>query len=89
MNNYELIFKMVTEAIQEYGPDFLPEIQRTSKLIDDLSFDSLALVNLQVGLEDQFDFMFDPISDDFDKIFDTVDSICNYIQKKQTNISQM
>ena len=58
------------------------EIKVESSFADDLEFDSVNLLYLQVAVEDEFDIRFDPISDDFSEIFKDVKSLCAYIEKK-------
>lgn len=51
-------------------------------LRDDLGLDSLNMVMLQVEIEEEFRFTFDPIEDDFEKIFETFGKLCGYLEKK-------
>lgn len=54
-------------------------VTRESTLVDDLMFDSVSLLYLQVAIEDEFDIRFDPLTDDFTSIFYSADSLCNNI----------
>ncbi|MBD5450898.1 MAG: acyl carrier protein [Lachnospiraceae bacterium] len=56
-----------------------PEIN----LRDELGMDSLAMVMLQVQIEEEFRFTFDPIEDDFERIFETFGSLYNYLEGKE------
>ncbi|NDV57969.1 acyl carrier protein [Bacteroides sp. 519] len=55
------------------------EISVNASLRNDLAFDSIAIVNLQVLLEDEFDFRFNPVVDDFSKIFYSIETLTYYI----------
>lgn len=50
-----------------------------TNLRNDLGFDSIAIVSLQVSLEDEFDFRFDPLSIDFSQVFKSVKTLTDYI----------
>ncbi len=49
------------------------------RLRDDLGLDSLAMVNLQVIIEDEFDMRFDPIETDLAEVFETVESLADFL----------
>jgi len=55
-----------------------------SRLREDLELDSLAMVNLQVAIEDEFDIRFDPVETDLTEVFETVGTLINFIEKIQT-----
>lgn len=55
-----------------------------TNLRDGLEMDSLTLVLLQVELEEEFRFIFDPIEDDFEQIFDTFGSLCAYLVGRES-----
>lgn len=65
--------------IAEWLPDYYQITDNTSFKID-LKFDSLALVHLQVAIEDEFDFRFDPISTNFITVFHNVKNLREYIK---------
>ncbi len=48
----------------------------------DLGFDSIALVVLQVNIEERFGIQFDPLQDDFDEIFQKAGDLYTYVRKK-------
>jgi acyl carrier protein len=50
-------------------------------LREDLELDSLGMVNLQVAIEDEFDIRFDPVETDLTEVFETVESLAEFIQK--------
>lgn len=54
-------------------------VTREATFADDLMFDSVSLLYLQVAVEDEFDIRFDPLTDDFTSIFYSVDSLCKNI----------
>lgn len=47
------------------------EMKMENSFVDDLGFDSVNLLYLQVAVEDEFDIKFDPILDDFRKYLRT------------------
>lgn len=53
-----------------------------TNLTTDLQLDSFSIISLQVSIEDNFGLFFDPIEDDFVKIFCTIESLANYISSK-------
>ena len=60
----------------------LPDVDMTAvtmdtKLIDDLGFDSLAIMMMSMEIEDAFNFKFK----EFVK-FETVGDICNYLESR-------
>lgn len=55
---------------------------RESRLREDLEMTSMTLVLFQTELETEFDFQFDPIEDNFEKIFETMGSVCTAVQEK-------
>lgn len=48
-----------------------------------LELDSLNMVMLQVEIEEEFRFAFDPINDDFEKIFETFGNLCGYLESRE------
>lgn len=72
-NIYEIIHSIADWLPNDY------QVTNGNSLKLDLKFDSLAIVHLQVAIEDEFQFRFDPINTDFLKVFDTVGSLLNYV----------
>lgn len=58
------------------------EIPHSNFKLIDLGFNSISLIELQVEIEDEFGFLFDAIEDDFDKIFFSFESLCEYVEKR-------
>jgi len=54
-----------------------------SKINEDLGFDSISLINLQILIEDNFEIRFNPMEDDITEIFDSIDSLISFIEKKK------
>ncbi|CCO22312.1 acyl carrier protein [Maridesulfovibrio hydrothermalis] len=78
MNSFE---KRVCNTIRATA-DWLPSDQIITdrhSLRKDLGFDSLAIVHLQVAIEDEFEIRFDPVSTDFITVFETVGSLSNFL----------
>ncbi|MCA9734093.1 MAG: acyl carrier protein [Deferribacteres bacterium] len=50
------------------------------RLREDLELDSLAMVSLQVAVEDEFDIRFDPVETDLTEVFLTVGSLTKFIE---------
>lgn len=55
------------------------ELLNSNPKLRDLGFDSISLIELQVEIEDEFEFLFDAIEDDFDEIFFSFESLCKYV----------
>lgn len=58
------------------------EVDEEMRLVEDLDFDSVSLLYLQVAIEDAFDIRFDPVLDDFGEIFYSMKNLCDGINKK-------
>ncbi len=80
MKTYDEIFQKVQQIIRNCSDNELPKITINDRFETELGFDSVEMVNLQISLEDEFDFIFDPIEDDFEQIFDSVKSVCDYLK---------
>ncbi len=60
-------------------PDMdMSTVTESTRLIDDLGFDSLALMMMSMEIEDAFDFKFT----EFVK-FETVGDVCRYLESKK------
>lgn len=75
-----LLIKLVKEHCEKSLEE--NEIEFKTSLVDDLDYDSLAIVSLLVDIEEKFE-----ISTDNELIdaIDTVDSLFNYIKEKIAN----
>lgn len=64
------------------APAFQPDrpITASDRLREDLGFDSLALVVLQIELEDAFHIRFDPAAEDLQQIFTCTESLIESVQ---------
>lgn len=78
------IFTIVRESIEK-------KFQRDCKAVDvtitrnmmlqrDIGLDSIDLAVLQIEIEDRCNIRFDPIKDDLQKIFCSVDSLCEFLE---------
>jgi acyl carrier protein len=52
-----------------------------SNLKDDLGFDSISLVELQILIEEKFNIRFNPIETDLSEVFKTIASLQEYLEK--------
>lgn len=77
----EMTYNKLIKCIKKVCGNELDEINAGSRLQEDLGMGSLQLVMLEVELEEAFCFTFDPL-DDFKNIFRTVESLCNYLERK-------
>lgn len=71
----ELIFYTINKS------EDMPEdvsVDKETTLIS-LGYNSISIIHLQVEIEDEFRFMFDPIEDDFEYIFSTVGNLYDYV----------
>ena len=66
------------EILSKVLPDVdMATVTEDTRLIDDLGFDSLALMMMSMELEDAFDFKFT----EFVK-FETVGDVCGYLESR-------
>lgn len=81
MSQHTLALAIVSRLVLSCGQrSRIPsQIRPCSRLREDLGMDSLDLVRLQVGIEDEFGTRLDPLTLDVEAIFDTVDSLATYI----------
>lgn len=55
----------------------MSEVTGSTRLMEDLGFDSLALMMLAMEIEDAFGFRFEELV-----CFETVEDVCNYIAER-------
>ena len=82
------LFEQVTRAIRACNDSVPAEIHEGSSLVNDLAFDSMAMVRLGVALEDELDrpILLDEwlqSCDDPEQL--TVGSLCNYLEGGMTD----
>jgi acyl carrier protein len=66
------------EILGNIVPDIdLDTVTEDSSLVDDLGFDSLALMMLSMEIEDAFDFKFTELVP-----FETVGDVCGYLENR-------
>lgn len=70
------------EKLKEILGKVLPEVDMSevtedTRLIDDLGFDSLALMMMSMEIEDAFDFRFTELVE-----FETVGDVCGYLESR-------
>ena len=74
--------KIMTENIPKLkGKEELMRLDVT-RIADDLQMDSFDIVTLQVVLEDNFGFVFNPLEDDFEEIFQTMGNLEQFVRSK-------
>ena len=74
------MYERLLELIKESAPDVNIEgANENSRLIEDLGFDSLAIMMLAMALEDEFGVHFDK-----PETFETVKDVLNYLEKNAT-----
>ena len=52
------------------------------RLREDLGLDSVAIVDLIVGIEHKFKIWFDPLDAGMGEVFTTVEALCAYVERK-------
>ena len=68
----------LNEILGNIVPDIdLNTVTEDSSLVDDLGFDSLALMMLSMEIEDAFDFKFTELVP-----FETVGDVCGYLENR-------
>lgn len=80
------IQRQVIEIIQKQCADSgVPRrtqpITAETAIREELAYDSIMLVVLQIEIEDRFRFRFNPAEEDFLQIFSTVGALCASIQR--------
>lgn len=65
----------------------MDKLNDRSVLLEDLGYDSITKIQLQVEIEDEFEFLFNPLQDDFDDIFSSLERLCQYVME-QTKIDR-
>lgn len=74
------MYKRLLELIKEAMPDLdISKATEDSRLIEDLGFDSLAIMMLAMSLEDEFGVHFDK-----PEKFETVKDVLTYLEKNAT-----
>ncbi|MEY8284158.1 acyl carrier protein [Lachnospiraceae bacterium 50-23] len=71
---------IIEEMLQENYRGFDQQITEDMGLREDIGLDSIDLVVLQVEIEDQWDIRFNPLEDDFLEIFDSINSLCEFLK---------
>ncbi len=72
------MLEKLKEVLSKVLPDMdMSGVTESTKLIDDLGFDSLALMMMSMEIEDAFGFRFT----EFVK-FETVGDVCHYLEEK-------
>ena len=57
------------------------ELNLNNSLKNDLGFDSISLVELQILIEEEFNIRFNPIETDLSEVFKTIASLIEYLEK--------
>ena len=74
------MYDRLLELIKESAPDVdISNANENSRLVEDLGFDSLAIMMLAMSLEDEFGVHFDKPEN-----FQTVKDVLNYLEKNAT-----
>ena len=74
------MYDRLLQLIKESAPDVdISKANENSKLVEDLGFDSLAIMMLAMSLEDEFGVHFDK-----PEKFETVKDVLNYLEKNST-----
>ncbi len=78
-NNYDRIIELIHLNASE---EITREIKSETKFFEDLSFDSVALMNLLVDVEEEFGFETDDMEESL-KAFETVGSFVEFVTKNK------
>ena len=73
---YERLLKLIKEAMPDLD---VSKAKEHSKLVEDLGFDSLALMMLSMSMEDEFGVHFEK-----PEKFETVKDVLSYLEKNAT-----
>ena len=75
------IIEIVTEMFHNsagYNKDVT--VNAETKIQDELGFDSIMLVVLQIDIEDAFHIRFDPVEEDLQQVFLSVRTLMDFVQ---------
>jgi len=86
MPNRQLIKKRVRELVSDLSPESTDSIEPTSRLLEDLSLDSVALLELAVTLEQEFDLP--AMSPEHAGSIATVEQLENYIADRVAKVGR-
>lgn len=89
----EDIVHMVSEAVEKRyreSPFSIPgqEVTPSTALREELEFDSLTLVVLQIEIEDLFHIRFNPATEDLRTVFQTVQTLSDGIQRHLEEVGE-
>ena len=79
--NKEIEQKLLKLICENIGCE-IDRLRDKSILLEELGYDSITKIQLQVEIEDEFEFLFDPLEDDFDEIFSSVERLHQYVQRQ-------
>lgn len=72
------MLEKLKEVLAKVLPDLdMSEVTEDSRLVDDLGFDSLAVMMLSMEIEDSFGFKFTEFVQ-----FETVGDVCSYVESR-------
>ncbi len=72
------MLEKLKEVLGKVLPDVdMTEVTENSRLVDDLGFDSLAVMMLSMEIEDAFGFKFTEFVQ-----FETVGDVCSYVESR-------
>lgn len=74
--------KKIWKMVREIAGIEMQEPQDKNVCLEDIGYDSISKVRLQVEIEDEFGFLFDPLEDDFDEIFSTLEKLYRSVAEK-------
>lgn len=72
--------EVLREIFQRNYTDFNQQITGDMAFQEDMGLDSIDLAVLQIELEDRWNIRFDPLEDDFSRIFYSVRSLCEFLE---------
>lgn len=75
------MLEKLKEVLAKVLPDIdMSEVTEDSRLVEDLGFDSLAVMMLSMEIEDSFGFRFTEFVQ-----FETVGDVCRYVESRTNN----
>lgn len=83
----EALQNAVREIIIALCPEDVKDMQDSSRLVDDLGYHSLAMVELAFAIEDKFDI--EPIDQDTASGIQTVGDILSYVTAEVEKLSEV
>lgn len=79
---FETLKEIIGDIFRKSSRKAAKEITEDMALREGIGMDSIDLVVLQIEIEDRWNIRFDPMRDDFQNIFYSMQSLCEFLERK-------